>query len=448
MHADRKAVWGWALYDWANSAFATTVMAGFFPVFFKQYWSHGADVNLSTAQLALGNSLAGIAMALLAPVLGAVADRSAATKRLLLLFAYLGVLATAALYWVERGCWQWAIVLYAIGVVGFSGANVFYDALLPSVAPAGRLDTVSSLGYALGYLGGGLLFLVNVLMATRPEWFGIADGAAAVRLAFVSVAVWWGGFTPVHARLGAGARRRAGAPRGVPRRRGRAARAARHRRPAAQLPAGLRLPGRLLVLHRRGGHHHPHGGRLRPVARVPGIGPHHGAADRAVRRLPGRDRLRPDGAAPGAATRRSYIGIAVYMGVTVWGTVMSDRTEFYVMAVVIGLVQGGVQALSRSYYARLIPPDKPAEFFGFYNMLGKFASVVGPALMGGVGLLVRGVLMPDAPTAEQLTRVGQTAARWGIASILVLFVAGAVLLYFVKEPPRPESGAAAPPRGC
>jgi UMF1 family MFS transporter len=147
--------------------------------------------------------------------------------------------------------------------------------------------------------------------------------------------------------------------------------------------------------------------------------------------------------------RRSiYIGIAVYMGVTVWGTVMSDRMEFYVMAVVIGLVQGGVQALSRSYYARLIPPDKPAEFFGFYNMLGKFASVVGPALMGGVGLLVRGVLMPDAPTPEQLIRVGQTAARWGIASILVLFVAGAVLLYFVKEPPRPESGAAAPPRGC
>ena len=194
-HADRKAVWGWALYDWANSAFATTVMAGFFPVFFKQYWSHGADVNLSTAQLALGNSVAGIAMALLAPVLGAVADRSAVTKRLLLLFAYLGVLATAALYWVERGCWQWAIVLYAIGVVGFSGANVFYDALLPSVAPAGRLDTVSSLGYALGYLGGGLLFLVNVLMATRPEWFGIADSAAAVRLSFVSVAVWWGGFS-------------------------------------------------------------------------------------------------------------------------------------------------------------------------------------------------------------------------------------------------------------
>jgi MFS transporter, UMF1 family len=442
-----KAVWGWALYDWANSAFATTVMAGFFPVFFKQYWSHGADVNLSTAQLALGNSVAGIAMALLAPVLGAVADRSAATKRLLLLFAYLGVLATAALYWVERGCWQWAIVLYAIGVVGFSGANVFYDALLPSVAPAGRLDTVSSLGYALGYLGGGLLFLVNVLMATRPEWFGIADGAAAVRLAFVSVALWWGGFSLFTLAWvpepGAGQARpgvfRAVAD-GLRELRGTVARLRSYRPAFVFLAAywcyidGVDTIIRMAVDYGLS-LGFPASDLIAALLIVQFVGfPAAIAFGRMGQRLGPR--------------RAIFIGIAVYMGVTVWGTVMSDRTEFYVMAVVIGLVQGGVQALSRSYYARLIPPDKPAEFFGFYNMLGKFASVVGPALMGGVGLLVRGVLMPDAPTAEQLTRVGQTAARWGIASILVLFVAGAVLLYFVKEPPHPESGAAAPPRGC
>ena len=207
MHADRKAVWGWALYDWANSAFATTVMAGFFPVFFKQYWSHGADVNLSTAQLALGNSLAGIAMALLAPVLGAVADRSAATKRLLLLFAYLGVLATAALYWVDRGCWQWAIVLYALGVVGFSGANVFYDALLPSVAPAG----------APGHrLEPGLRARLPRRRAALPGQRRHGHpprvvrhrgqrgrGAPVLRLGGGLV----GRLQPVHARLGAGARR-------------------------------------------------------------------------------------------------------------------------------------------------------------------------------------------------------------------------------------------------
>jgi len=155
MTKDQKAIWGWAFYDWANSAFATTVMAGFFPVFFKQYWSHGADVNLSTAQLGFGNSIAGLAMALLAPVLGAMADIAAAKKRFLIFFAYLGALSTAALYLVGRGEWTSAILCYALGVIGFSGANVFYDALLPSVAPPERVDTVSSLGYALGFWAAG-----------------------------------------------------------------------------------------------------------------------------------------------------------------------------------------------------------------------------------------------------------------------------------------------------
>ena len=446
-YSDRKSVWGWALYDWANSAFATTVMAGFFPVFFKQYWSAGADVNLSTAQLALGNSLAGIAMALLAPVLGAAADRSAATRRLLLLFAYLGVLATAALYWVERGCWQWAIVLYALGVVGFSGANVFYDALLPSVAPPERLDAVSSLGYALGYLGGGLLFLVNVLMATRPEWFGIADGAAAVRLAFVSVALWWGGFTLFTLAWvpepGAGQARpgvfRAVAD-GLRELRGTVARL-RSYRPAVVFLAAYwcYIDGVDTIIR---------------MAVDYGLSLGFPASDLIVALLIVQFVGFPAAIAFGRMGQRLgprraiFIGIAVYMGVTVWGTAMSSRVEFYGMAVVIGLVQGGVQALSRSYYARLIPADKPAEFFGFYNMLGKFAAVVGPALVGAVGLAARALLMPEAPTADELALVGRTAARWGIASILILFAAGAVLLGRVTEPPPPGGCAAAPPRGC
>jgi MFS transporter, UMF1 family len=128
------------------------------------------------------------------------------------------------------------------------------------------------------------------------------------------------------------------------------------------------------------------------------------------------------------ARRAIFLAIGVYMGVTVWGALMTNRMEFYVMAVVIGLVQGGIQALSRSYYSRLIPPEQTAEFFGFYNMLGKFASILGPALMGTVGLLVRRALMPAAPGAEDLIRVGQMASRWSIASILILFVVGAVLL--------------------
>jgi UMF1 family MFS transporter len=159
MKLPKKAVWGWALYDWANSAFATTVMAGFFPVFFKQYWSVGVDVNLSTARLGIGNAVAGLLVALAAPLLGAVADRGSARKRFLALFAYLGVLTTAALFFVGEGQWPFALVIYSLGVIGFSGANIFYDSLLPDVAEPGQLDMVSGLGYSMGYLGGGLLFL-------------------------------------------------------------------------------------------------------------------------------------------------------------------------------------------------------------------------------------------------------------------------------------------------
>jgi UMF1 family MFS transporter len=128
-----------------------------------------------------------------------------------------------------------------------------------------------------------------------------------------------------------------------------------------------------------------------------------------------------------------YLAIAIYMGVTVWGTMMTQKMEFYILAIVIGLVQGGIQALSRSYYSRLIPKDKAAEFYGFYNMLGKFAVIFGPALMGIVGLIVRRILMPPSPTEAQLMQIGQLASRWGIASILILFLLGAILFYFVDE---------------
>ena len=134
MNSEKKAVWGWAMYDWANSAYVTTVMAGFFPVFFKQYWSYGADVNVSTAQLGFGNSVASLIVALMAPVLGAIADKGSAKKKFMLLFAYLGVLMSIGLFMVQKGQWGMAIFVYAIGIIGFSGANVFYDSLLPGVA--------------------------------------------------------------------------------------------------------------------------------------------------------------------------------------------------------------------------------------------------------------------------------------------------------------------------
>jgi UMF1 family MFS transporter len=128
-----------------------------------------------------------------------------------------------------------------------------------------------------------------------------------------------------------------------------------------------------------------------------------------------------------------YLAIGIYICVTIWGTMMNEKHEFYILAIVIGLVQGGIQALSRSYYSRLIPKNKAAEFYGFYNMLGKFAAILGPMLMGVVGLLARRLLMPSTPTPEQIVAVGQMASRWGIGSILLLFITGAALFYFVDE---------------
>ncbi|MEJ2687659.1 MAG: MFS transporter, partial [Gammaproteobacteria bacterium] len=191
----RRAAWSWAFYDWANSVFSTTVMAGFFPVFFKQYWNAGAPVVESTFHLGLANSGASLTVLLLAPLLGALADRLRWRKVLLAMFALLGIVMTAGLYFVGKGTWHLAALLYGLAVIGFAGANLFYDALLVVVAGRIDMDRLSALGYALGYLGGGLLFTVNVLMTLHPDWFGIAGRAQAVRISFLTVAVWWAVFS-------------------------------------------------------------------------------------------------------------------------------------------------------------------------------------------------------------------------------------------------------------
>ncbi|UCH29576.1 MAG: MFS transporter, partial [Myxococcales bacterium] len=190
----RKPVVGWALYDWANSSFATTVMAGFFPVF---YSATTQDISAEESQFYFNLALAAasILIAVSAPILGAVADRGGSRKKFLVFFAGLGILMSGALAWVHAGYWWMGLVLYALGTVGFSGANVFYDSMLVDVAEEDELDLVSAVGYSAGYIGGGLLFVVNVMMVQKPEWFGLADAGAAVKASFLSVSVWWAVFT-------------------------------------------------------------------------------------------------------------------------------------------------------------------------------------------------------------------------------------------------------------
>ena len=413
-----KRTTAWAMYDWANSAYATTVMAGFFPVFFKQYWASGLSVNESTFWLGLADSVAAVLMALMAPVLGAVADQGGLKKRILLQFTALGVLTTAALFWVAKGQWQWAAAIYTLGAIGFSGANTFYDALLVDVAERQHLDRVSSLGYGLGYIGGGLLFAINVLMTLHPDWFGLSGKAAAVRWSFMSVAVWWAVFTVplwryVHEHNEA---------------------------KRVDIVASIRGGFRQLVdsFHQVRRYRMAFLFLLGYFFYIDGVGTvAHMAVDYGLSL--GFDAgvlmtalLLTQFVAFPAAIALGYVGerigtrptilfcIGGYVLACVWGYRMHVTADFYMLAGLIGLVMGGVQALSRSMFARLIPPGCAGEFFGFYNMLGKFAAIVGPALMGVTSWLTGDV-------------------RLSILSIVPLFAIGAVLLLRVKE----EGAAAA-----
>ena len=183
LQSDDKRAWrSWALYDWANSAFATTVMAGFFPLFFKAYWANPNNPSESTYILGLSNSIGSIVVAALAPFLGAIADKAGAKKKFLALFAFLGIVMTGGLWMVQQGQWLMAVLVYALAAIGFSSSNLFYDSLLPVIARREKVDYVSALGFAWGYIGGGLLFLINVIMYLQPELFGIPDGSTACLL--------------------------------------------------------------------------------------------------------------------------------------------------------------------------------------------------------------------------------------------------------------------------
>ena len=406
MRLDRKVL-SWALYDWGNSAFATTVVAGFFPVFFKQYWATGSDVTVSTFRLGLANSVASLIIVVLAPVLGAIADACGAKKRFLMFFATMGVVMSAALYFVGQGEWQFAIVLYILGLLGFSGGNIFYDALLVEVADGERLHSVSSLGFALGYLGGGLLFAGNVAMTLRPHWFGLSDAAEAVRLSFLMVAVWWAVFSipillfvheadsgrrePGMSRVAGGLRQLAMTFRKI-----------RQLRVVAIFLIGYwcYIDGVDTIVRMAVDYGLSLGFDSNSLIVALLVTQFVGFPSALVFGVIGRK----IGAKTGI-----FIGLAVYIGITIFGYFIDRVEEFYVLAVGVGLVQGGVQALSRSLYAQIIPARMAGEFFGFYNVLGKFAAVIGPVLMGWTGLLFGN-------------------PRVSILSLIVLFVIGGILL--------------------
>ncbi len=416
---NKKTIFGWALYDWANSAFATTVMAGFFPLFFKQYWSAGADVTMSTARLGLANSIAGMLVALSAPVLGAIADRGTSKKKFLLFFSYLGIVMTSSLYMVSMGNWQMAVILYVLANVGFASGNIFYDSLITSVASEKRLHFVSSLGFGLGYLGGGTLFALNVWMTLSPATFGFADASVAVKFSFLTVGIWWALFSiPVFLFVKEPQSEHAPGTGSV-------------RAGLAQLRETFHEIKHLKTIFLFLSAYWLYIDGVDTIIRMAvdyGMSIGFESKDLILALLITQFVGFPSAIGFGylgeriGARRAIFIAIAVYLFVSVWGAFISDKNEFYILAVIIGLVQGGIQALSRSFYARIIPVSKSAQYFGFYNMLGKFAAVFGPLVMGGVGLLVR-----------SMGYSSDIAARAGISSIAFFFIAGGILFYFVDE---------------
>jgi UMF1 family MFS transporter len=389
----------WALYDWGNSAFATTVMAGFFPTFFRQYWSVGAPSSLTTFRLGMANAVAGLAIALLAPLLGAVADRGGHRKRMLVAFSLLGILATLALYFVAQGQWLAAALLFALGTLGFNGGVVFCDALLLDVARPADYDRVSSQGYALGYLGGGLLFALNVLMVSKPAWFGLASVADAVRWSFVTV--WFVRESQPAGRRGWRESVSAG---------------------WSELLATARKVQRQPLLLKFLVAYWLYIDGVNTVVKM--AVDYALAAGLASTDLLGALLLTQFVAFPASlafgwlggrigARAAVLLGLGAYSVLTGWAYFLDSALEFYLMAGVLGLVQGGVQSLSRSMFGRLVPEGKSAEYFGFYNMVGKFGTVLGPALMGAVALMT-----------------GST--RSSILALLLLFIGGGVMLWRVK----------------
>ena len=404
---DRKRVVSWALYDWANSAFATTVMAGFFPIFFEKYWSNPNNINDSTFYLGLSNSVGSLIVAALAPFLGAIADRGSAKKKFLFMFAFLGILMTGGLWMVGQGQWQLAALLYMVGSIGFAGGNVFYDSLLPSVSEKKKVDFVSSLGYSLGYIGGGILFLVNVLMYQYPQWFGIPDGTVAVKLSFLSVAVWWAIFSiPIFIYVPE--------PSSEPTIKfGEAiTQGWLQLKVTFKEIKQMKIIGTFLLsywLYMDG---------VDTIIRMAvKVGSSMGfeAGDMIIALLMVQFIGFPAAlifnwfASKIGPKNAVLIAIIFYTVGTCFAYFMTTRLHFFLLAGMIGLFQGGIQALSRSLFSRLVPEGKEGEFFGFYNMLGKFSAVIGPILLGTVTLVTGDV-------------------RIGLLSIVVLFIAGGLIL--------------------
>ncbi len=417
----RPELRAWAMYDWAISAQETTIAVAVFPIYFASVAAAGVTDATRTEYLAYANSAATVIIALLSPVLGAIADYAALKKRLLAAFMGLGVIAVAAMWMIERGDVMLGLTLFVLANIGAGGSRVFYDALLPHIASGNEIDRVSTAGYAMGYVGGGVLLALNIAWIQHPAWFGLPSGpdltaaqaTLPARLALVSVAVWWLVFSIQLFRR-------------VP-------------EPPVQLDpderAGLnpvregfvRLYDTLreLRLYRHAFLmllafliYNDGIGTIQKMATTYGFEIGIDQTDLIVAVLmvqfvgiPFSFLFGP--LAGWLGTKRAiFVGLFVYMGISILGFRMHTARDFYILALLVGTVQGGTQALSRSLFAVMIPQHKSGEFFGFFSIFSRFAATFGPLVFGVVTGLTG-------------------SSRGAILSIIAFFIVGGFILLFV-----------------
>jgi UMF1 family MFS transporter len=406
----RRDLRAWAMYDWANSAFQTTIVAAIFPIYFQKVAAAGMPGPVATSRFAWATTWAILIVAVIAPILGAVADYAAAKKKLLAVFLAIGATATAAMYFITRGDWVLALGLFVVANVGVAGSIVFYESLLPHLVEEDELDRVSSAGYALGYLGGGVLLAINILMMSKPAWFGLPDREVAVRASLASVAVWWVVFSiPLFRSVPEPPRRleRDEAPGGNPllnavRRLIETMRELRRHRQAFMLLLAF-------LLYNDG---------IQTIIRMATTyGTEIGIDENAmilallITQFIGVPFAFLFGmfAEKIGAKRAVFVGLSVYAVITVLGYFMRTSFHFFALAIMVGMVQGGTQALSRSLFAGMIPKHKSSEFFAFFGVFERYAGILGPALFAWV-------------VAHSGT------SRNAILSVLAFFVIGGLML--------------------
>jgi UMF1 family MFS transporter len=427
---DRPDLRAWAMYDWATSPAQTTILVAVFPIFFGRVAGAGYAQAETDQYWNLANSVARFLIAICAPVLGAIADYAAAKKKLLAVFLALGSAAAAAMFFIAHGDLVFAAVLLILVTIGATGSFVFYESMLPHLATGAAMDRLSTAGYALGYVGGGTLLALNLAWILNPGLVGLpageglspADQTLPTRLAFLSVAVWWIVFSiplfrrvpePPLTRERDELDRRRGVLAAAFIRLGETLRALRgYRQAFVFLIAYLTFSDGIGTIQANAA---KYGESL-------GIGASDLIAAIVVVQFVGIPCSLLFGLLAGwMGTKRAlFVGIGVFMIVSVLGYFMQDAGDFWTVALLVGLVQGGTQALSRSLFASMIPRHKSAEFFGFFSIFSKFAGVFGPLLYAYV--------------------IAQTGSmRGAILSTILLFIIGGAVLLFVDV----EQGVAA-----